>query len=107
MAVTNSVTSTASINATVALNVMPSISKQKTFICENVNFLDRGAKIEVMSRIILDMGDSYIKEKTIGETPEVDINLDIIAEKNPELLLQIYNIIYSYWQALKTPFKQN
>jgi hypothetical protein len=97
--------------AAVVDRTLPSIGRQKTFIVENASILDRGTKIAILSIVMMELGDIVTSKKVVAETKrvggEVDINLDVAAEVNPEIVTHIYNIVRARRDTLNQPAKMS
>ena len=88
--------------------IIRNLNKQKQFIIENSNILNREIKIAILSIIMMENGPSVIMENTkSGEnTKGININLDSIGEINPEILNHIFNIVKTRIDTLNQPAKR-
>jgi ABC-type enterochelin transport system substrate-binding protein len=75
--------------------------QQITFIIKNVDILDYKTKMNILSIVMMDIGMSVVTE--IKGTKGTDINLDLILEKNPDIITHIYNIILARRESLNQP----
>lgn len=79
--------------------------RKKKFIVENSNILNKDIKITILSLVMMEVGSSVIMETNIKK--EVDINLDVLENKNIEVLNHIYNIVKKRLDILNQPAKNN
>ena len=93
----------------------PSVARQKTFIVEHADILDEITMKTIQRIVMMAIGGKEIvirdpDEKVVqtipvvlesGTTHEISINLDNI--DNPDIILQIYNIVYNRRAALNEP----
>ena len=90
---------------------IPNLNRQKTFIIENSNILNREIKIAILSIIMMEIGPSVIMDSvTTGvskskDSKGININLDAIGELNPDILNHIYNIVKTRIDTLNQPAK--
>ena len=85
---------------------LPNLNRQKTFIIENSNILNREIKIAILSIIMMEIGSSVIMDSVKSkESKGLNINLDAIAEINPDILNHIYNIVKTRIDTLNQPAK--
>ena len=84
------------------------LNKQKIFIIENSNILNKEIKIAILSIIMMEIGPSVIMENTKSSetTKGININLDSIGDINPEILNHIYNIVKTRIDTLNQPAKR-
>jgi hypothetical protein len=87
-------------------NNVPSLSRQKSFIIENTEILDRDTKLTILRLIMLEIGPSALGSARAvilehGATREISINLDNV--DNEEVILQIYNIVSIRRASLNEP----
>ena len=80
---------------------MPSLSKQKQFIVEHANILNRETKLAILSIVMMEIGPAAIMET--GAAKEVDINLDAMQGPNADIVTQIYNIVLMRRKSLSLP----
>lgn len=78
------------------------VERKKRFIVENSGILNRDTKITILSLIMMEIGQSVIMETN---KKEVNINLDLLEEKNLEVLNHIYNIVKKRLDTLSKPAK--
>lgn len=76
----------------------------KKTISENSHNLNRETQLNILKLIMLEADNSIIMETN---KKEIDINLDLLENKNPELLLHIYNIVKRRIDILNQPIKTN
>ena len=81
----------------------PNLNRQKTFIIENSNILNREIKIAILSIIMMEIGPSVIMDSV--RSKGLNINLDAIGEINPDILNHIYNIVKTRIDTLNQPAK--
>lgn len=79
-----------------------SLERMKRFIVEHSNILNREIKLSILNIVMMDVGQSVIMETS---KKEIDINLDLLQEKNEEVLKHIYNIIKKRVDTLSQPAK--
>lgn len=79
---------------------VPSISRQKTFIVENTPILNRETKVSILSLVMMEVGPSVVMESS---KDEVNINLDVLATLNEDVLTHIYNIMRARLEVLNQP----
>lgn len=82
---------------------MISTNRKKRFIVENSSILNRDIKLTILSLVMMEVGTSVIMETNTKK--EVDINLDILENKNIEVLNHIYNIVKKRLDILNQPAK--
>ena len=82
-------------------------NRQKTFIIENSNILNKEIKIAILSIIMMEIGPSVIMDSIQKESKGLNINLDAIGEINPDILNHIYNIVKTRIDTLNQPAKKN
>lgn len=75
--------------------------QQISFIIKNVDILDYKTKMNILSLVMIDIGPSAVTE--IKGTRGTDINLDLILEKNPDIITHIYNIVLARRESLNQP----
>ena len=80
------------------------LNRQKDFIIENSNILNREIKIVILSIVMMEIGPSVIMN-TNG-SKGLNINLDSIGNINPEILNHIYNIVKIRINTLNQPAKK-
>jgi hypothetical protein len=78
------------------------LERKKRFIVENANILNRDSKITILSLIMMEIGPSVIMETN---KKELNINLDLLEDKNLEVLNHIYNIVKKRLDTLNQPAK--
>lgn len=83
----------------VATRGVPGADRQKKFITENANILNKETKLAILSIIMLEVGPDVVKPLP----REVDVDLDQLAVENPEVLSHIYNIVRARLEELNTP----
>jgi hypothetical protein len=97
----------------------PSIRQQKSYIIESSRqgMFNRDVQREILNRVMMELGDTvtddnqntrkviYQSEGVVDgrKVPYLDFDLDLIAQLNPELLTQIYNITTARVAALNQP----
>ena len=81
------------------------LKKQKKFIIENSNILNRDIKITIFSIVMMetDVNKDIISEN-IGNQG-ININLDEIELIKPEIITHIYNIVKNRLNILSKPLK--
>ena len=81
------------------------LKKQKKFIIENSNILNRDIKITIFSIVMMetDINKDIISEN-IGNQG-ININLDEIELIKPEIITHIYNIVKNRLNILSKPLK--
>jgi len=91
----------------------PSVNRQKTFIVENSEILDRETKKAILRLVMMEIGKTTNIVGDDGETSvvsvvlenqttgEVSVNLDLI--DNSDLVLHIYNIVSNRRALLNEP----
>jgi hypothetical protein len=77
--------------------------RKKKFIIENSNILNSTLKKDILSIIMMEIGSAVIMETNNIE--EVDIDLDLVEQKNMEVLNHIYNIVKKRLDTLNQPAK--
>lgn len=82
-----------------------STDRKKRFIVENANILNRDIKLVILNLVMMEVGPSIIMET--NNKKEVDINLDLLENKNLEVLNHIYNIVKKRLDILNQPAKYN
>jgi len=75
----------------------PSILRQKQFIIEGSNFLSLENKNNIISIVMLDTANVFLKS---NNEQEVNINLDKL---NEDVLNKIYNIVKARLEILHKP----
>ncbi|MFA6165761.1 MAG: hypothetical protein WC700_04035 [Gemmatimonadaceae bacterium] len=80
----------------------PSIEAQKLFIIDNATLLDTKTKKAILSLVMMEIGPGVFLN-TLTEQKEVNINLDLVAEANSEVLTGIYNIVHARRELLNQP----
>lgn len=78
--------------------------RKKRFVVENSGILNRDAKLTILSLIMMEIGQSIIMETN---KKEVNINLDLLEEKNIEVLNHIYNIVKKRLDTLSKPARHS
>lgn len=78
-----------------------SLSYQKEFIVENGGILTKEIRVSILQMVVQEMGYEAVMEA--AGSREVNINLDIVAERNPEVIQHIYNIVLTRRSALSQP----
>ncbi len=81
-----------------------SIDRKKRFIVEHGGILNKEIKLTILGIVMMEVGKSVIMETS--NKKEVDINLDMLQEKNIEVLNHIYNIIKKRLDSLNQPARQ-
>lgn len=83
----------------------PSVNRMKTFILETAGILDRKTKLTILALVKMEFDPDTlgIATDSSGPTKCVNINLDLIAETNLEVLRQIYNLVCAYRTFLNQP----
>jgi hypothetical protein len=92
-------------SSTAAQTALPSLSKQKAFIAENAGILNRETKIAILRIVMQEIEGKAVMENS--GTKEVDINLDICAEANEEVIHHIYNMVRARLDSLNQPAGRN
>jgi len=87
--------------ATSTLRTAPSISQQKAFIIENTMIMNKETELAILSIVMMEVGRLAVIEASV--TKKVDIDLDVVATVNPEVLTHIYNIVLTRREALSQP----
>lgn len=85
--------------------VLPSLSKQKTFIAENAGILNRETKIAILRIVMQEVEGKAVMENS--GTKEVDIDLDACAESNEDVIHHIYNMVKARLDSLNQPAGRN
>jgi len=80
---------------------LPSLFKQKNFITENASLLNSESKKAILSIVLLEIGDEVIM-KSMNKN-NIDINLDLVEDKNKLTITHIYNIVSARIENLKNP----
>jgi hypothetical protein len=80
---------------------VPGVSFQKTFIMDNAKILDHETRLAILSIVMMEIGSKAVFES--GANKEVDINLDVVAEENDEVLTHVYNIVRARRETLSQP----
>ena len=81
------------------------LKKQKKFIIENSNILNRDIKITIFSIVMMETdGNKDIISENIGNQG-ININLDEIELIKPEIITHIYNIVKNRLNILSKPLK--
>jgi hypothetical protein len=88
-----------------AQTVLPSLSKQKSFIVENAGILNRETKLAILRIVMQEVGDEAVMENS--GTKEVDINLDICASANEDVVRHVYNMVRARLDSLNQPVGRN
>jgi hypothetical protein len=83
------------------MSTLPSLFKQKNFITENASLLNNESKKAILSIVLLEIGEEAIM-KSMNKN-NIDINLDIIEDKNKLTITHIYNIVSARIENLKNP----
>ena len=82
----------------------PSIQQQKDFIIKNAEFLSKRIKEDIIYLVLMEMGESSSQIITENiQIKEVCINLDMVENKNVDILKHIYNIVLARIQLLDKP----
>lgn len=80
-----------------------SMERMKRYIVENnTHILNKEIKLTILNLVMMEVGPSVIMETN---KKEVDINLDLLQERNVEVLKHIYNIIKKRVDTLNQPAK--
>jgi hypothetical protein len=80
-----------------------SMERMKRYIVENnTHILNKEIKLTILNLVMMEVGPSVIMETN---KKEVDINLDLLQERNAEVLKHIYNIIKKRVDTLNQPAK--
>lgn len=75
----------------------------KEFVVTNANLLTRELQKAILTRVLLEVGEDAVKDVSTATMKETDIDLDLVAMKNPETLIQIYNSVEAYRNHLNQP----
>jgi hypothetical protein len=94
-------TPTAPPPKTTTLSLNP--ERQKTYIIDNAPLLDVMTKRTILSLIMMEIGETAILENSSSDQVETNVDLDIVTERNPEVLTSIYNIVRARRDALDQP----
>lgn len=79
------------------------MERMKRYIVENnTHILNKEIKLTILNLVMMEVGPSVIMETN---KKEVDINLDLLQERNAEVLKHIYNIIKKRVDTLNQPAK--
>jgi hypothetical protein len=81
--------------------ILPSVSRQKSYIIENSPHLGHKTRIVILSIIMMEVGKKVVV--VTGPASEPNINLDDLADVNPDALAQIYGIVRAHVDALNRP----
>jgi hypothetical protein len=85
------------------MDINISSERKKRFIIENSTFLNKNAKINILTIAMMEIGRSVIMET--NNKKEIDIDLDLLEKKNVEVLNHIYNIVKKRIEVLNKPAK--
>lgn len=77
--------------------VIPSVSRQKTFIIDNSHILNKKSKLDILRIAILDNPESILEK---SGSKEVSINLDTCTK---DTILHMYNIVKKRLDILNEP----
>jgi hypothetical protein len=75
------------------------LSKQKTFIVEHANILNKPNKLAILRLVILEADSAGVREDANG----VAIVLEDCERENPDVITMIYNLMQSRLNHLNTP----
>ena len=96
---------------------LPSVARQKEFIRENAGILNRETRLAILSLVMMEVGQTVVlgaeggapgREATVvfetgGAATEVDVDLDVLALANEEVVGHIYNIVAARRESLNHP----
>jgi len=89
---------------------IPSPEKQKRIIIENIDLMGKQIKVQILQMIMMSVpvnesAASYYPDAIRSDTKTefTTINLDIVYEKNPALITQIYNVIKMNYDMMQMP----
>lgn len=83
----------------------PTVAQQIAFIMENNQILDRPTKIQILNIVWLEAenpADIFGADDTNG----VDVDLDACADKFPDVIRAIYNLVHVRRRALNQPARE-
>lgn len=86
--------------ASEAPTVMPSIQRQKSYVMENAQFLDRKTNLTILNIVMMECPEDA---REGGPLKEVNVDLDHIGDTNPDVLGQIYNLVRARIDAINRP----
>lgn len=81
---------------------LPGVLQQKAYIIANATVLNDDSRRAILKIVMMEIGPTVIL-KTKSARPEVDIDLDMVAEINEEVLGHIYNVVQARLNALNRP----
>ena len=81
---------------------LPGVPQQKAYVIANASVLNEETRLAILKIVMMEVGPSVLLQ-TKGTRPEVDIDLDAVAETNEEVLGHIYNIVRARLSALNQP----
>ncbi len=85
----------------------PPPARQKSFICENAGILDLETKRAILRLVMMEIGAARGPRPVVleqGAAKEVSLDLDNI--ENPEVVLQLYNIVSHRRASLNEPVRE-
>jgi hypothetical protein len=83
----------------------PTVAQQIAFIMENHQILDRKTKIQILNIVWL---EAESPDDVLGadDTNGVDVDLDACAEKYPDVIRPIYNLVLVRRRTLNQPARE-
>lgn len=82
---------------------MKSLQQQLRFIIDNERTLNRELRIVILTKIIIEYENEEEKPFWTSSTDEPLIDLNKVAERNVDLINQIYNIVYTRREEINKP----
>lgn len=83
----------------------PTVGQQIAFIMENHQILDRQTKIQILNIVRLEV-ENFADVFGADDTNGVDIDLDACADKYPDVIRPIYNLVQVRRRTLNQPARE-